>query len=70
MADRFAIGMVLLDRGALSEEARSRFVAALDGGTATEPDDTGAFEVSVECASQDEVRILAMRHQSEIGFLP
>ena len=54
MADRFAIGMVLLDRGALSEEARSRFVAALDGGTATEPDDTGAFEVSVECASQEE----------------
>jgi hypothetical protein len=54
MAERFAIGMVLLDRGALSDEARSRFVGALDGGTATEPDETGAFEVSLECGSQEE----------------
>jgi hypothetical protein len=54
MAERFAIGMVLLDRGALSDEARSRFVGALDGGAATEPDETGAFEVSLECGSQEE----------------
>jgi hypothetical protein len=54
MADRFAIGMVLLDRGALSNEALSRFLAALDGGTATEPDEVGAFEVSVECGSQED----------------
>jgi hypothetical protein len=54
MAQRFAIGMVLLDRGALSEEARSRFIAALDGGSATEPDEVGAFEVSVECGSHED----------------
>jgi hypothetical protein len=54
MGQRFAIAMVLLDRGALSEEARSRFIAALDGGSATEPDEVGAFEVSVECGSQED----------------
>ena len=54
MADRCAIGMVLLDRGAKCDEAMSRFVAALDGATATEPDETGAFEVSLACGSQDE----------------
>jgi hypothetical protein len=54
MAERYAIGMVLLDRGALSDEARSRVVGALDGGTATEPDETGAFEVSIECGSHEE----------------
>ncbi len=54
MADRFSIGMVLLDRGAHSDEARSRFVGCLDGATATEPDETGAFELSIECASQED----------------
>jgi hypothetical protein len=54
MADRYSIGMVLLDRGAKSDEARSRFVAALDGATATEPDETGAFEVSIACGSQED----------------
>ncbi len=54
MADRYSIGMVLLDHGAKCDEARARFVAALDGATATEPDETGAFEVSIACASQDD----------------
>jgi hypothetical protein len=54
MADRYSIGMVVLDRGAKCDEARSRFVAALDGARATEPDETGAFEVSIECDSQDD----------------
>jgi hypothetical protein len=54
MGERFSIGMVMLDRGERSADARRRFVAALDGATATEPDDVGAFEVSVECASQDD----------------
>jgi hypothetical protein len=54
MADRRSIGMVVLDRGAKSDDARWRFVAALDGATATEPDETGAFEVSLECATQEE----------------
>ena len=54
MADRYSIAMVCLDRGAHCDEARSRFVAALDGATATEPDETGAFEVSIECASQED----------------
>jgi len=54
MAERYSIGMVRLDRGAHSDEARSRFVAALDGAAATEPDETGAFEVSIECGSQDD----------------
>ena len=53
MADRYSIGMVLLDRGAKCNEARSPFVAALDGATATEPDETGACEVSMQCESQD-----------------
>jgi hypothetical protein len=54
MADRCSIGMVCLDRGAKCDEAVSRFVAALDGATASTPDETGAFEVSIECPSQDE----------------
>ena len=53
MADRYSIGMVLLVRGAKCDEARGRFVAALDGATATEPDELGVFEVSVQCESQD-----------------
>jgi hypothetical protein len=53
MADRYAIGMVCLDRGAKCNEARSQFVAALDGARATEPDETGTFEVSIQCESQD-----------------
>ena len=53
MADRYAIGMVLLDRGAKCEEARSRLAAALDGARVSEPDETGAFEVSVQCESQE-----------------
>jgi hypothetical protein len=54
MADRYSIGMVCLDRGAKCDEARRQFVAALDGATATDPDETGAFEVSIECGSQDD----------------
>jgi hypothetical protein len=53
MAERYSIGLVLLDRGAKCEEARSRLAAALDGSRVTEPDETGAFEVSVECESQE-----------------
>jgi hypothetical protein len=53
MADRFSIGMVLLDRGAKSVDARTKFAAALKGAAASEPDDVGAFEVSVECESQE-----------------
>jgi hypothetical protein len=53
MADRYSIGMVLLDRGAKSNEARAKFVAALDGAAASEPDETGTFEVSIQCDSQD-----------------
>lgn len=54
MAERCSIGMVMLDRGAFAEDARKRFVAALDGAAASEPDETGAFEVHVECPVQDE----------------
>ena len=54
MPERYSIGMVLLDRGGRCDEARARFVAAVDGATATEPDETGAFEVSIACASQDD----------------
>jgi hypothetical protein len=53
MAERYSIGMVLLHRGSRCEEARSRFAAALDGSRVSEPDETGAFEVSIECASQE-----------------
>jgi hypothetical protein len=53
MADRYSIGMVLLDRGAKCDEARARLAAALDGAPVTEPDETGAFEVSIECESQE-----------------
>jgi hypothetical protein len=53
MADRYSIGMVMLDRGALANEARARIATALKGATATEPDELGVFEVSVECESQD-----------------
>jgi hypothetical protein len=53
MAERYSIGMVLLDRGARCEEARSKFAAALDGSPVSEPDETGAFEVSIECESQE-----------------
>jgi hypothetical protein len=53
MADRYSIGMVRLDRGAKSSEALSRFAAALDGSRVSDPDETGAFEVSIECASQE-----------------
>jgi len=54
MADRYTIGLVLLDRGALSDGARRRLEEAVDQGTATEPDETGAFEVSLEADSQDD----------------
>jgi hypothetical protein len=54
MADRYTIGLVVLDRGALSNEARRRLEAAVDSGQATEPDETGCFEVSVEAGSQDD----------------
>jgi uncharacterized protein YcnI len=53
MADRYSIGMVMLDRGALADEAYARFVSALKNATATEPDEVGVFEVSVECGSQE-----------------
>jgi len=53
MAERFSIGMVVLDRGAKCAEARSKFVAALDGARVSEPDETGAFEVAIECESQE-----------------
>jgi hypothetical protein len=53
MGERFSIGMVLLDRGAKSAEAQSRFAAALDGARVSEPDETGAFEVAIECKSQE-----------------
>jgi hypothetical protein len=53
MADRFSIGMVCLDRGTHCDDARSRLAAALDGAKATEPDETGTFEISIECESQD-----------------
>jgi hypothetical protein len=54
MADRCSIGMVMLDRGTFANDARQRFVAALKGATASEPDETGAFEVSLECPTQDD----------------
>jgi hypothetical protein len=54
MAERHAIGLVLLDRGERADEALRRFVAALDGATASEPDDAGAFEVSLQADSQEE----------------
>jgi hypothetical protein len=53
MADRFSIGMVMLDRGALADEAYARFAATLSNATAGEPDEIGVFEVSVACESQD-----------------
>jgi hypothetical protein len=53
MGERFSIGMVVLDRGAKCAEARSRFAAALDGARVSEPDETGAFEVAIECESQE-----------------
>jgi len=53
MAGRFSIGMVMLDRGALADEAYARFVATLTDATAGEPDEIGVFEVSVPCESQD-----------------
>jgi uncharacterized protein YcnI len=53
MADRYKIGMVMLDRGVLADEAYARFVAALKNATAADPDELGVFEVSVECESQD-----------------
>ena len=53
MPERYSIGMVCLDRGAKCEDALSRLASALDGSRVTEPDETGAFEVSVECASQE-----------------
>jgi hypothetical protein len=54
MAERHAIGLLLLDRGELADDALQRLVAALDGATASEPDDVGAFEVSVQADSQEE----------------
>jgi hypothetical protein len=54
MAERHAIGLVLLDRGELADEALTRFVAALDGATASEPDEVGAFEVSVQADSHED----------------
>lgn len=58
IADRYSIGMVMLDHGALADDARQRFGAALKGATASEPDELGVFEVSVECDSHD----AALRH--------
>jgi hypothetical protein len=54
MADRYTIGMVLLDRGVKAEEALARFAGCLDGATVTEPDEeSGVFEVTVEADSQE-----------------
>jgi hypothetical protein len=53
MADRYSIGMVCLDRGAKCADALSRLTSALDGSGVSDPDETGAFEVSIECDSQE-----------------
>src|ERR671933_647070 len=48
--DDRAAGIVSLGDLAIERDT----VSALDGATATEPDETGAFEVSIDCGSQDD----------------
>jgi len=47
------IALQLLDRSPRAIRARHDLVAAL-GGTATEPDEGGCFEVCFECNGQDD----------------
>jgi hypothetical protein len=54
MAERHAIGMLLLDRGPRADEARERLVAAMPGAGVTEPDAVGVFEVALEAESQED----------------
>jgi hypothetical protein len=56
MADRVTIGMLLLHGGTPKDrESLERLKAALpDGSTASDPDDLGVFEVSVDAASLED----------------
>jgi hypothetical protein len=53
MAGRFAIGMVLLDRGVAADEACKQLASALPGADCSPPDDVGVFEVTLDADSQD-----------------
>jgi hypothetical protein len=53
MAGRFAIGMVLLDRGVFAENARRRLAEVLPESEVGEPDEVGVFEVTLEAESQE-----------------
>jgi hypothetical protein len=48
------IALQLQDRSPRATLARQYFVAALGEVVATEPDETGCFEVVLNCGSQDE----------------
>jgi hypothetical protein len=53
MAGRFAIGMVLLDRGVAADEACRQLASVLPGADCDVPDDVGVFEVTLEADSQE-----------------
>ena len=54
MAGRCAIGMVLLDRGVAADKARRQLAEALPGAEVSDPDDVGAFEVTLDAESQED----------------
>jgi hypothetical protein len=54
MAGRFAIGMVLLDRGPAADAAHKRLVEVLPGCESSPPDEVGVFEVTLDADSQDD----------------
>jgi hypothetical protein len=53
MAGRFAIGMVLLDRGVAADAACRQLASVLPGAQCAEPDDVGVFEVTLDADSQE-----------------
>jgi hypothetical protein len=55
MAERYAIGMLLLHHGTPRDrEAREQLAAALPDGDVGEPDGLGVFEVAVQADDQED----------------
>jgi len=55
MAERFAIGMLMLHHGTPRDrEAREQLAAALPDGQVSEPDEIGVFEVTLDARDQED----------------
>jgi len=53
LPERHAIAMEAIGRGERAERARQALLSALPDATASDPDETGVFELSVEARSYE-----------------